>query len=81
MSIGGGDIKSMQLLMRSRALLRRKSGFSLIELAVVLLIAALLLGAILVPLTTQVVQRKTSDTQKTLDDASEALLGYVAANG
>lgn len=67
--------------MRSRALPRQPRGFSLIEISVVMLIVTMLLGAILVPLTTQVAQRKISDTQKTLEDIKEALLGYAIANG
>lgn len=56
-------------------------GFSLIELAVVLVVITIFLSAILVPLTTQVAQRKTSDTQKTLEEIREALLGFAIANG
>ncbi len=56
-------------------------GFSLIEVAVVLFIIVLLLGSILVPLATQVEQRQISDTQKTLDEIREALIGYAVANG
>jgi prepilin-type N-terminal cleavage/methylation domain-containing protein len=56
-------------------------GFSLIEVAVVLFIIVLLLGSILVPLTTQVEQRQISDTEKNLDEIREALVGYAVANG
>jgi prepilin-type N-terminal cleavage/methylation domain-containing protein len=56
-------------------------GFSLIEVAVVLFIIVLLLGSILVPLSTQVEQRQISDTQKTLDEIREALIGFTLANG
>lgn len=58
-----------------------RRGFTLIELAVALLIVTVLLGAILVPVSTQVVQRKISDSQKALEDAKEALLGFAVANG
>ncbi len=44
-------------------------------------IIALLLGAILVPLATQVEQRQVSETQKTMDEIKEALLGFAVANG
>jgi len=60
---------------------RRDTGFTLIELAVALFILMLLLGSIIVPLTTQVEQRKASDTRKALEEAREALLGFAAANG
>lgn len=56
-------------------------GFTLIELAVALFVLMLLLGSIVVPLTTQVEQRKVSDSRKALDDARDALLGFAAANG
>lgn len=56
-------------------------GFTLIELAVGLVVVALLLGAMMVPLTTQVESRKIDETQQILKQARDALLGYVAANG
>jgi prepilin-type N-terminal cleavage/methylation domain-containing protein len=56
-------------------------GFSLIEMAVVLFIIALLLGSVLVPLTTQVEQRQVSETQKMLEDIKEALVGHAVAKG
>lgn len=60
---------------------RAAAGFSLIELAIGIAIIALLLGSLLVPLQSQVESRKLTDTQKILDNAREALLGYAAANG
>lgn len=56
-------------------------GFTLAELAIVLLIVGLLLAGLLTPLTTQVEIKRISDTQKILEDAKEALLGFAAANG
>jgi prepilin-type N-terminal cleavage/methylation domain-containing protein len=55
-------------------------GFTLIELAVAMFILVLLLGSILVPLTTQVEQRQISDTQKTLEEIKEAITGFAIAN-
>ena len=60
---------------------RRSRGFSLIELAIGLVIVAVLLSSLLVPLVTQVDQRRTAETQRLLDDARSALIGFVAANG
>jgi prepilin-type N-terminal cleavage/methylation domain-containing protein len=58
-----------------------QSGFTLIELAVVLMIVGLLLGGLLVPLTTQMEQRNIADTQKSLSEIKEAIIGYALANG
>ncbi len=59
----------------------KELGFSLIELAVVMFIVVLLLGSLLVPLTTQVEQRKVTETQKSLEAIREALLGFAIING
>jgi len=53
----------------------------MIELAVALIIIAILLGSILVPLNTQVESRKIDETQRIIARAREALLGYAAAYG
>jgi prepilin-type N-terminal cleavage/methylation domain-containing protein len=57
------------------------SGFTLVEMAMVLLIVALLLGGMLVPLSAQMEQRNISDTQKALSEIKEAIIGYALANG
>lgn len=62
-------------------LTRGASGFTLVELAVVLLVVALLLGSVLVPLATQARQRNISDTQRVLDETREALIGFAMATG
>lgn len=56
-------------------------GFSVIELAVAVLILTLLLGSILVPLATQVEQRKVNDTRRALEEIREALVGFAIING
>ena len=56
-------------------------GFSVLELAISLFVIALLLGSILVPLQTQVEDRKLDETKRLLENAREALVGYAAANG
>ena len=57
------------------------AGFSLIEIAVVLVILSILLAVIAVPLATQVTQRRVSETKLALDNAQKALLGFAASNG
>ena len=56
-------------------------GFSLIEIAVVLVILSFLLATIAVPITAQLNQRRVSETQRLLDLAQQALVGYASANG
>jgi prepilin-type N-terminal cleavage/methylation domain-containing protein len=60
---------------------RASAGFTLIELAVVVFIVSLILGGILVPLTSQVAQRQISDAQRQLEDIKEAIVGFALANG
>jgi len=61
--------------------LARAAGFTLIEMAMVLVIMGLLLGGGLSVLRTQIEQQRIRETQKILDDAKEALLGFAAING
>lgn len=58
---------------------RASRGFTLVEMAVVVVIMALILGSILVPLSTQVEQRQVIDTQRQLEEIKEALIGYALA--
>lgn len=58
----------------------RNRGFSLLELSVVLVIVALLLGGLLVPLGAQVEQRQYAETEKRLLEIQEALIGFAVAN-
>jgi len=55
-------------------------GFTLLELAVVLLITGLLLGGLLVPLSTQLEQGQRARTQAQLDEIREVLYGFVVKN-
>ncbi|MCX7626861.1 MAG: prepilin-type N-terminal cleavage/methylation domain-containing protein [Methylophilaceae bacterium] len=60
---------------------RKYQGFSLVEMAVVLVILGLLLGAVLVPLSAQLDQKRLLETRARLENAREALLGYAMAHG
>ncbi len=55
-------------------------GFTLVEMAVVLVIVGLLLGSLIVPLATQMDQKAYSDTQKTLGDVKESLVGFALSH-
>jgi prepilin-type N-terminal cleavage/methylation domain-containing protein len=60
---------------------QRTRGFTLVELAVVLAIVGLLLGAMMLTLSAQVEIRNRGDTQRRLDDAKELLLAFAIVNG
>jgi prepilin-type N-terminal cleavage/methylation domain-containing protein len=57
------------------------SGFSLIELAIVLLIVGLLLGGLLVPLSTRIEATYRQETDALLQEVKESLYGYAVVNG
>ena len=57
----------------------RPAGFTLIEIAIVMVVIAVLLASIAIPLATQVEIRRTADTQRTLETIKDALLGYAAS--
>jgi len=61
--------------------MNRRKGFSLVELAVVMMIIGLLLAAALIPFSTQIDLRSQADTQRTLDAIKEAIIGFALANG
>lgn len=56
-------------------------GYTLVELAVVLVIVGLLLGGLMVPLTAQTDMKAFTETNNTLDDVRNSLIGYAIANG
>ncbi len=56
-------------------------GFTLIELAMVILIIGLLLGGLLVPLATGIEQRHREQTRTQLAEIREALIGHALING
>ncbi|WP_317202126.1 type II secretion system protein [Janthinobacterium sp.] len=60
---------------------RQQSGFSLVEMAIVLVIVGLMIGGLLTPLSMQIEQRKQAETQKALDEARDALIGYALRYG
>jgi len=60
---------------------RFENGFTLIEMAMVLMIVSLLLGSLLVPVAARLEQGKIADTQQTEATIIEALMGYALTNG
>lgn len=56
-------------------------GFSLIELAIVMLVIGLLVGGLLAPLTAQIDQQNINETRKSLAEIREAIIGFAMVNG
>lgn len=55
-------------------------GFTLIEMAIVLVIVGLLVAGLLLPLSAQVDQRNYNETQRELQEIREALIGFALSN-
>jgi len=61
--------------------MNRSKGFTLAELAVALVVIGLLFAGALIPLSTQIEVRNVTDTQRTMDQIKEAIIGFAQANG
>jgi prepilin-type N-terminal cleavage/methylation domain-containing protein len=55
--------------------------FTLVEVALAMLVIATLLAGLALPLAAQVQLRRQDDTRRMLDEAREALMGFAAATG
>lgn len=60
--------------------MKSQQGFSLIELAIVLVIVTLLVGGLAMPLSAQIQARRIAETKKTMEEAREAIMGYAMSN-
>jgi len=60
---------------------KRAQGFTLVEMAIVLVIVGLLIGGLVTPLGVQLEQRRVADTQRAMEDARDALAGFAVRNG
>ncbi len=56
-------------------------GFTLIEMAVVLMIVGLLLGGLLPTISSQIEQSHRNETRKQMDEIRSALIGFAISNG
>ena len=65
----------------SGSVLGRQRGFTLVELAIVILIMGLILGGLAMPLATQRDNARLRDAADQLDDVSKALEGFALVNG
>lgn len=59
----------------------KQSGFTLVEIAIVLLIVTLLLTGLVPTISSQVEQRQRSETRKQMDEIQQALVGFAIING
>lgn len=57
--------------------MKRTRGFTLIELAIVLVIITILIGGLAMPLSAQIQARRIAETKKVLEEAREAIAGYA----
>ena len=57
------------------------AGFSLVEIAVVLVILSVLIAIVAVPLATQIEQRRSEETLRQLEGIKEALMGFASSKG
>lgn len=60
---------------------RKSAGFSLVEMAIVLAIVALLLGGLLPTISSQMEQQRRNETRKQIDEILAALNGFAIING
>jgi len=59
----------------------RSRGFTLIEMAIVLVIITILIGGLAMPLSAQIQARRIAETRQTLQEAQNALQGFAMASG
>lgn len=57
------------------------NGFTLVEMAIVLVIVGILVAAFLTPLSAQIDQRNYAETERNLEEIKEALVGYGLSHG
>lgn len=70
-----------RLTFERHSIRKAKRGFSLVEMAIVLAIVALLLAGLLPTLSAQIEQQRRTETRKLLDEIQQALFGYAIING
>ena len=80
-TVAGGAVAPFGRKRGRAARRRRLSGFTLVELAVVIAILGLVLGTFLAPLRAQIDAARVRQTERMLDEVREALIGHAIARG
>jgi len=60
--------------------MKQMRGFTLIELAIVLVIITILIGGLAVPLSAQIQARRIAETRRDMEAIHDALIGYAMSN-
>lgn len=60
---------------------KNNSGFTLVEIAMVLFIVTLLMAGLVPTINAQLEQQRTNETRKKISEIKEALIGFAIANG
>ena len=60
--------------------MKTQQGFSLIELAIVLVIVTILIGGLAVPLSAQIEARRIGETRKAMEAIHDTLIGYAMSH-
>lgn len=63
-----------------KQLLKQQLGFTLVEVAIVLIITSLLLGGLITPLTAQIDQRNYNETNVELSEVRESIVGFALSH-
>ncbi len=61
--------------------MNKQNGFTLVEMAMVLMVIGLLLGGLIPTLSAQMELQRINETRKQLDEIQQALVGFTIANG
>jgi prepilin-type N-terminal cleavage/methylation domain-containing protein len=69
------------MIQTNRRMHTHQTGFTLVEMAIVLMIVTILMAALIPTLSSQMDQKSRSETKKKLEEVKEALIGFAVMNG
>lgn len=65
----------------SKTVIKNSKGFTLVEIAIVMVIFGLILGSIMGPLKMQLDNMKRKETEQSMETIKQAIMGYALRNG